>query len=211
MQLSQRLSVALVFLMLGIAALTAIRWGGYFLAPLFALVLFLLARYWMDAAAPRQSKAALVAFTATVVAIIWLSFRAAMPGLVYPVALGYLLLFLRHKYAYATYGRRRLTGALLGLYMVLSILFILRYLPNHFLVFGFFATLAVLVVLNLKFYLFLAAKRGRLFAATAVPFHLLYFFYNGISFLVGFARHASRQVFASRVPVSDLGTSNGNR
>jgi hypothetical protein len=134
-----------------------------------------------------------------------------MPGLVYPVVLGYLLLFLRHKYAYATYTRRRLTGALFGIYMALTIVFILRYLPNHYLVFGFFATLAILVVINLKFYLFLAAKRGRLFAATAIPFHLLYFFYNGISFMVGFARHAWRTAFASRVPVTDLRTSNEHR
>jgi glycosyltransferase involved in cell wall biosynthesis len=191
-QLSQRLSVALVFLMLGIAGLTSIRWGGYFLAPLFALVLFLLARYWVDAASPRQSKTGMIALTATIAGIVWMAYAEHMPGLVYPVVLGYLLLFLRHRYAYATYSRRRLTGALLGLYMVLTIVFILHYLPNHFLVFGFFATLAILVGLNLKFYLFLAAKRGRLFAATAIPFHLLYFFYNGISFLVGLARHASR-------------------
>ncbi|HEX8984889.1 MAG TPA: glycosyltransferase family A protein [Bryobacteraceae bacterium] len=210
-QLSQRLSVALVFLMLGIAGLTALRWGGYFLAPLFALLLFLLARYWVDAASPRQSKAGMAAFTITMGGTIWLSFAMGMPGLVYPLALGYLLLFLRYRYAYATYSRRRLTGALLGLYMALSIVFILRYLPNHFLVFGFFATLLVLVALNLRFYLFLAAKRGRLFAATAVPFHLLYFFYSGISFLVGLARHTSRKHFPSRAPVSDLPTSGGQR
>jgi glycosyltransferase involved in cell wall biosynthesis len=210
-QLSQRLSVALVFLMLGIAALTSIRWGGYFLAPLFALVLFLLARYWVDAASARQSKAGMVVFTAAIAGIVLLSYTEHMPGLVYPVVLGYLLLFLRHKYAYATYSRRRLTGALLGLYMALTIVFILQYLPNHFLVFGFFGTLALLVGLNLKFYFFLAAKRGRLFAVTAIPFHLLYFFYNGISFLVGFARHASKTLFASRVPVSDLRTSDEHR
>jgi hypothetical protein len=165
----------------------------------------------VDAASPRQSKAGMVAFTVTMGGTIWLSFAMGMPGLVYPLALGYLLLFLRHRYAYATYSRRRLTGALLGLYMALSIVFVLRYLPNHFLVFGFFATLLLLVALNLRFYLFLAAKRGRLFAVTAVPFHLLYFFYNGISFMVGLARHASRTHFASRVPVSNLRISGGQR
>ncbi|HVX66607.1 MAG TPA: glycosyltransferase family A protein, partial [Bryobacteraceae bacterium] len=129
-QLSQRLSVALVFLLVGVAGLTALRWGGYFLAPLFALLLFLLARYWVDAVSPRQSKAGMAAFTATAAGTVWLSWAMGMPGLVVPVALGYLLLFLRHRYAYATYSRRRLTGALLGVYMVLSIVLILRYLPN---------------------------------------------------------------------------------
>jgi len=37
--------------------------------------------------------------------------------------------------------------------------------------------------------LFLAARRGRLFALAAVPFHLLFHFYNGLSFLIGALRH----------------------
>jgi hypothetical protein len=47
-----------------------------------------------------------------------------------------------------------------------------------------------LVLLNNQFYLFLAAKRGRLFAVAAIPFHLLYHFYNGVSFTVGLCRWA---------------------
>lgn len=201
-QLSQRLSVALVFVMLGIAALTSIRWGGYFLLPLFALVLFLLARYWVDAASPRRSKLGMAVFTTAIAGIVWLSYALGMPAVAFPVLLGYLLLFLRDKYAYATYSRRRLTGALLGAYMIFAIAFVLGYLPNHYLVFGFLGTLAVLVALNLKFYLFLAAKRGKLFAATAIPFHLLYFFYNGISFSVGLARHALRRAVKRPQPAS---------
>ncbi len=139
-QLSQRLSVALVFLMLGIAALTAVRWRGYFLTPLFALVFFLLGRYWVDAAAPRRSRIGLLCLTAAIGGIAWMAIRLHMAELLYPVMLGYVLLFLRHKYAYATYSRRRLTGALLGAYMALTIIFILHYLPNHYLVFGFFTT-----------------------------------------------------------------------
>ena len=52
LQLSQRVSVALVYLMLGCAALCAIYWRSYFLTPLFAFLFFLLSRYWMDAARP---------------------------------------------------------------------------------------------------------------------------------------------------------------
>jgi glycosyltransferase involved in cell wall biosynthesis len=44
-QLSQRVSVALVFLMLVVSALVAVYWRGYFLTPLFATVLLLLSRY----------------------------------------------------------------------------------------------------------------------------------------------------------------------
>ncbi len=43
----------------------------------------------------------------------------------------------------------------------------------------------VLATLNNGFYLFLSEKRGRLFAVAAFPFHLLYHFYNGVSFVMG--------------------------
>jgi hypothetical protein len=52
------------------------------------------------------------------------------------------------------------------------------------------------VILNNEFYIFLAAKRGKLFAVAAVPFHLLYHLYNGISFLVGLYRHSARVLVA---------------
>src|SRR5215472_13049705 len=45
-QLSQRVSVALVFLLVGLTSLVAIYWRGYFLIPLFAAILMLLSRYW---------------------------------------------------------------------------------------------------------------------------------------------------------------------
>jgi glycosyltransferase involved in cell wall biosynthesis len=193
-QLSQRLSVAMTFVMLGIAALTAVRWKGYFLVPLFVLLFFLLSRYWLDAARQTDSKVAILSTSAAVAAIIWMAYTHYMVGLIPPVLLGYVLLVLRDRYAFADYRRRRLTGFVVGLFMALTIVAILLYLPNHFLVFGFFSTLVLLVALNLKFYLFLAAKRGRLFAAAAVPFHLLYHFYNGISFMVGLGRHAVKAV-----------------
>jgi hypothetical protein len=58
------------------------------------------------------------------------------------------------------------------------------------LIFAFFLVAAVIVFINNQFYLFLAVKQGRLFALTAVPFHLLYHLYTGISFLAGFVHHA---------------------
>ena len=43
--------------------------------------------------------------------------------------------------------------------------------------------------MNSNFYVFLAGKRGLAFMLAAIPFHLLYHFYNGVSFIVGSARH----------------------
>jgi uncharacterized membrane protein AbrB (regulator of aidB expression) len=146
----------------------------------------------VDAARPRRSRIGLLCLTAVIGGIVWMATKLDMAHLLYPVMLGYLLLFLRDRYAYATYSRRKLTGALLGGYMALTVVFILHYLPNHYLVFGFFSVLAILIALNAKFYLFLAAKRGRLFAITAIPFHLLYHFYCGAAFFVGLARHILR-------------------
>jgi len=42
------------------------------------------------------------------------------------------------------------------------------------------------------FYLFLAGKRGIPFMLAAVPFHVLYHFYNGVSFSVGVLLHVGR-------------------
>ena len=57
----------------------------------------------------------------------------------------------------------------------------------------YFLGLSVVIMLNSQFYLFLAAKGGRLFALAAIPFHLLFHFYNGISFLIGLARYSLRR------------------
>jgi glycosyltransferase involved in cell wall biosynthesis len=191
-QLSQRVSVALVFLLLGLGALTSVLWGGYFLVPLFALSFFLLARYWVDAHR-------FVNMSVAVSGIAVAAYATGLMPVVYPVVLGYALLFLRDRYAYHAYSWRRATGVVLGVYMALSVAFIARYLPHSALVAGFFAILAVLIALNHQFYLFLAAKRGRLFALTAIPFHLLYHFYNGISFLVGLGRHTWRNLHEQKV------------
>jgi hypothetical protein len=48
-----------------------------------------------------------------------------------------------------------------------------------------FMVLAILGLMNSNFYLFLAGNRGIPFMLAAIPFHLLYHFCNGISFLVG--------------------------
>jgi glycosyltransferase involved in cell wall biosynthesis len=191
-QRSQRISVALVFLMLGIAGLATLLWGGHFLVPLLALSFFLLARYWVDGHGLRNVTLAVAGITA-------LAYVTGLMPVVYPVATGYVLLLLRDRYAYHAYRWRRFTGVLLGLYMVLSVAFIVRYLPHSVLVVLFFGILAALIALNHNFYLFLAAKRGRLFALAAIPFHLLYHFYNGISFLVGMARHTWRNLRSEKV------------
>ena len=49
--------------------------------------------------------------------------------------------------------------------------------------------LLVLLTINREFYLFFGKRRGRITALAVIPFHLLYHFYNGISFIVGSIRY----------------------
>jgi hypothetical protein len=58
--------------------------------------------------------------------------------------------------------------------------------------------LLIIVVINRNFYLFLGRRMGWLTALTAVPFHVLFYFYNGISFLTGIAAYGIRWVRGDR-------------
>jgi hypothetical protein len=77
-------------------------------------------------------------------------------------------------------------------------LFVLVYLPHHPLVFFCYLMLSVIILLNTQFYVFLAGRTGRLLALAAIPFHLLFHFYNGISFIIGIVKHLFRRVLSPR-------------
>jgi hypothetical protein len=65
--------------------------------------------------------------------------------------------------------------------MYLALLFTALYWPVSA------AAAAIVVVINHRFYRFLAARRGWFFAVRAVPLHLLYFVYSGAAFVAGCA------------------------
>jgi glycosyltransferase involved in cell wall biosynthesis len=196
LQISQRISVALMFLLVGTAAVGAFYLGASLIAPLLALFFLLLIRYEVEGASFRAK-----ATRGTIVlgvAIVALSFWSDKLLLVPPVLLAYLLLFLSHRYAPS---KRRITSIVCGVYLAGTILFVLAFLPRSPWVWCLLALFSGLIVLNSHFYLFLAAKRGRLFAIAAVPFHLLFHFYNGISFLAGMARFYLRGAQVIEKPV----------
>ncbi|MGH9661887.1 MAG: glycosyltransferase, partial [Bryobacteraceae bacterium] len=194
-QLSQRVSVALVFLLLGVASVTAFSLGGAFLTPLFALLFLLLARYWLEAAEPK-SPLAVVGISAVVAALLALAWTHRMYTLIPMLGLTYGLLFLPHRYSYRKGRARTIARTAFGCFLAISVLFILAYLPGHPLVYCFFLLLAAVIALNNQFYLFLAARRGKLFTLAAIPFHLLYHLYNGFSFAIGVARYSWRALLA---------------
>ncbi len=201
LHLSQRISVALAFLMVLSATVLAIHYKGYFLTPLFALLFFLLGTYWVDTASKPGGKGATIALTAVLGAIVALAWVSHMLAMIPPLVFGYLLLFLRHRYVYKDEGKRRMTGAAYGVYLLFTVLFIFTYLPKHLFVFLFFFVLALTAAINLHFYLFLAKRWGRLYALGAVPFHLLYHLYNGISFIAGTVRFGWRTLAARRAGI----------
>jgi glycosyltransferase involved in cell wall biosynthesis len=191
LQLSQRVSVALVYLLIAIAAAGALYMGVTFILPLLAVLFLLLSAYEAESSWQMNPKL-MVCMTILIAAIAGLAYWSDNLWLAPPVLLTYLLLFLRHRYYYTIDRRRRMTGVFCGVYLLFVLLFILTYLPWHPLIFVFVLVFSLVILLNSQFYVFLAGRTGRLLALAAIPFHLLFHFYNGISFAVGLIRHTLR-------------------
>lgn len=189
LQLSQRVSIALVYLLVLVALAAALVSGGTFLLPFFAVLLLVLSTCWAETARFEAGVTAKLTVGAVLLLMGILALAHGMGWILPPLAAGYALLFLRHRYAYSNMTMRRRTGLLWGFYAVFAMASFLAYLPSHPLIFLFFFLLAALVVINSQFYVFLVHRLGWLYAAAAIPFHLLFHFYNGISFISGFVRH----------------------
>jgi len=204
LQLSQRVSVALVFVLLGFAAAAAWVSGLSFILVMLTMIFLVLAQFEVESTWKTQPKVRILTFV-LMSSIILLAWHNQSHWLIPPVLLAYALLFLRHRYAFTTEHRRRITGMVCGGYLLFVILFLLVYLPHHPLIFCFFLLLSIIILLNSQFYVFLAGRTGRLLALAAIPFHLLFHLYNGISFLIGGARYLSRRILAPNakdVPLS---------
>lgn len=193
LQLSQRVSVALVFLLLAIAAAGAWYAGSPFILMLLTLLFLTLIPFWVETTWKTKPKAAIAA-TIQMAAIGILSYYNNNNWLIPPVFLAYALLFVRHRYSFTSVRRKQITGMMCGVYLVFVILIVVIYLPHHALIFWFFLLLSITILLNSQFYVFLAGRTGRLLALGAIPFHLLFHLYNGISFLAGGARFLIRRM-----------------
>lgn len=189
-QISQRVSVAVMFLLVALALFAAFRHGEFFLVPAFVLLFLVLGRYWAEFSSGTGSKTAKLVSTGAFTLVMAQSWLAGFTSLVPMLAVAGLLLIVRHRYHCQSVRERNLMRLALGLVIGCCAAFALRELPSDPLIQGCFLLLAVAVALNNQFYLFLAEKRGPTFAAAAVPFHLLYHLYNGISFIVGTLSHA---------------------
>ena len=189
---SERVSVALVFLLFFFALEGAVRYGGYFLIPGGSLLLFVLGRYWAEAASQPGGKVAFAAVTALAGLFVWQAHAHDMLPVATSVMVGYLLLFLRRQFAHADERSRTMTGVACGIYLFCAVLFTLTFLPTRPGIFAFYVVLLAVIILNQQFYRFLAARMGPLATLAVLPLHLLYHFYNGISFGIGVLMHGWR-------------------
>ncbi|MBV9155658.1 MAG: hypothetical protein JO097_05320, partial [Acidobacteriaceae bacterium] len=74
--------------------------------------------------------------------------------------------------------------------------------------FTFYLVLFVLFVLKKELYVFLSPRLGGFSALAVLPFHFLYHFYNGISFLIGLTRHIGKGL-RNESPLAKRRSSNG--
>jgi glycosyltransferase involved in cell wall biosynthesis len=183
-QTSQRLSVGLAFLLFGFALTGALYYRGLFVVPLLATMLFALACYWTEADSLR-GKGVKAVFSGLVLAFVGLAYSQHMISLIPPVLVGYILLFIRYRYAYQTEFMRRVTGTAYAAYLLVSLIFIGRFLPARVPVICFYLMILLILLINRRFYSFLAHHMGWLTALAAIPFHVLFYFYSGLSFLMG--------------------------
>jgi len=182
LRISQRISVALVFLMILLGAAVAFQTGAAFLIPLFVTFFVLLSSYWLESSGKKHRL--ITGIMGSVMILIAVLAWASQVMFIIPLLLiSSLALFTRHRYACQMSTWHRRTGALVGGYCLFVVAFVWYYLPKHPLGTAFLFVFLTLVAINSQFYLFLAGNRGRLFALAAIPFHLLYFLSSGLAFL----------------------------
>lgn len=189
LQLSQRVSVALSFVLVALALAGTLYYGGYFLTPLFALFFLMMGRYWGETVSTRESRRGLVWTAVIVGAITAMSLAHDMEGMIPPLWLGYGLLLVHHRYEYESERRKRYVRQVTAVVIAVVAALTVVYMPTNLFLYGLLLVMVALIVLNTQFYLFLAAKQNRTFAMAAVPFHVLYLLYSGASFAAGLVRY----------------------
>jgi hypothetical protein len=188
LRISQRISVGLVFILSSLAAYSTLRWHVYFLTPLIATFSILLAYYWIENVTNR-SKVVTTLIGINIVLIVGLSYWFHMLAIIPMVLIAFLALFTRHRYAYSREVWRKRSGIMVGGYCLMVIGLVWIYFPWAPIGCIFLLLMLTLLLLNLQFYVFLAGNRGKLFALSAIPFHLFYFASSGVAFSIALVRH----------------------
>jgi glycosyltransferase involved in cell wall biosynthesis len=188
LRFSQRFSVAAALLLAVVTSIFAVREGAHVLLPMLALVFLMLAGWWSEIGnlvRPRLALTLLGSFVCLLaVEAYWHRMFALAAVLL--LAPGFLLI-MRPSY------QRETTPAwsywLSAFYIASSLCVAVLSIPAQPLLPVWFALIALLLLLNARFYLFLIEERRVLFMLAAIPLHFVHHFYNGFSFVIGLSRH----------------------
>jgi glycosyltransferase involved in cell wall biosynthesis len=187
LRFSQRMSALLVYVILLCLGLSAF-FHNIVILPLLVGLFFLVVGLWSEEATPNMSWRA-EAFTYILVgAIAGLALYFDMALLLVPLAVVLFGLLARRwpPHPSALWRRVSFAAVVLGLTVGVGLLFISFpiWLVAPLLLFT-----LLIVLLNHRFYTFFARKRGMIFALAVVPFHLFYYFYSVLAFVVGTSLH----------------------
>ena len=196
-QVSQRISIVLMYLLLLSVLALAIHFQGVFVVPLLCVTFLLISNDWLFGSSSSASRSRPLVWTGaalgvSILLVYWQQMLLLIPALLTALA----GLFVQHRFltGRATGKANKVCSALLGLAIAASAIYILSRLPRHpMLVVPSLLLLAVLS-LNTRLYVFLTRRRGLWFTLAAIPLHLLYHFYNGISVVAGTALYWWRKM-----------------
>jgi len=189
----QRVSVGLSFVVVSLAVGSCVIAPQTFLTPLLALAFLLLAPWEVELMSGGRRKGA-IATVALVTALAISAYCFAQP-VAFGVATAAFLLLLLRRYAYSHDLRsKRSVAGFAGVFLSVGIVFVSTLPGSNLFHLGFIAGVALLVLLNARFYRLLASRRGKIFVIAAVPLHVLYFLYSGVAFAIGLFRFLVHRV-----------------
>jgi hypothetical protein len=188
--------VSAIFVVLIVTTLIAGTYllGESFAAPFMAVGFLLLACYWTDSVRNRSSARVTLTLGFLLTVIELISIRAGKFWMTPPLVGAYgalflrLLLFKRHSPSSVR------SGAVIGIFIAVTIVWLLYLAPHHPLSVVIIACGAGVLWLNRSFYLRLGRSWGKLYAASCVPFHMLYQLYSTFGFAVGTLRFYGRRL-----------------
>lgn len=183
---SQRLSVALSWLLAAAVSAAVLDAGAAIVLPLAGLLLVSMGGAWAETM-PRGKGAALGTVSTAAYAVV--SWLVGLPLLGTLLAAHSGALGLRAAaHSVAGPAARSVAGLLAACSAVVFSGASISKLPPHPALFVAAAVALWLAALNMGFYRYLASRRGWPFALAAVPLNFLYHFHNGVSFSAGALR-----------------------
>ena len=194
----QRANVALVHLLVLALVALAIHFGSIVIAPLAVGLYLVAANYWLfnwniSEVRVRRAMEVLVGLAMAVL----VAFGSGLPSLLPPLLVGLAILFVQHRFLRSRddSGLARVLSAVMGVGTLSCAIYLLGHWPRELLVLPPIILVLLVMALNVRFYAFLAHTHDALFAFTAIPFHLLYYYYCGISFIAGVVLHWTKGAF----------------